>query len=95
MISERLCQSRRMEIPQTKTTEIVLNGERREVPAGLTLEGLLLWLQMDPSRVAVEFNGSIVRRPAWAATESSSPKVGSNSPGSQIEVVWFVGGGSF
>ena len=76
-----------MEIPQTKTTEIVLNGERREVPAGLTLEGLLLWLQMDPSRVAVEFNGSIVRRPAWAATDVA--------PGSQIEVVWFVGGGSF
>jgi hypothetical protein len=33
-----------MEIFQTNTLEIVLNGERRQVPAGLTLDRLLLWL---------------------------------------------------
>jgi thiamine biosynthesis protein ThiS len=86
MITERLCQSVRMEIFQTNTLEIVLNGERRSVPAGLTLDRLLIWLAMDPSRVAVEFNGSIVRKPAWAATEVAQ--------GSQIEIVWFVGGGA-
>jgi thiamine biosynthesis protein ThiS len=75
-----------MEISQTKTIEIVLNGERREVPADLTLDRLLVWLEMDPSRVAVEFNGSIVRRPAWPATGVA--------PGSLVEVVWFVGGGA-
>lgn len=74
-----------MEISQTKVVQIVLNGEPREVPAGLTLESLLVWLQMDPSRVAVEFNGLIVRKPAWHSTEVAA--------GSQVEVVWFVGGG--
>ena len=75
-----------MEIFQTKQIEIVLNGERRQIPADLTLDRLLVWLEMDPARVAVEFNGAIVRKPAWAVSEVAA--------GSQIEVVWFVGGGS-
>jgi thiamine biosynthesis protein ThiS len=75
-----------MKISQTNLIRIVLNGESREVPADLTLENLLVWLEMDPSRVAVEFNGSIVRKPEWDTTVVA--------PGSQIEVVWFVGGGS-
>jgi thiamine biosynthesis protein ThiS len=75
-----------MEIAQTKNIEIVLNGDRRQIPANLTIDRLLAWLEMDPSRVAVEFNGAIVRPPAWPATEVAE--------GSQIEVVWFVGGGS-
>ena len=70
---------------ETKTVEIVLNGEPREVPAGLTVDRLLAWLEMDPSRVAVEFNGTIVRKPAWPAIEVDA--------GSRMEVVWFVGGG--
>lgn len=74
-----------MGIAETKTIEIVLNGERREVPAHQTIDQLLLWLAMDPSRVAVEFNGSIVRKPEWPAIEVT--------PGSRMEVVWFVGGG--
>ena len=75
-----------MDIAQTKTIEIVLNGDRRQVPAGLTMDRLLDWLEIDPSRVAVEFNGAIVRKPAWPGIEVAA--------GSQIEVVWFVGGGS-
>jgi sulfur carrier protein len=75
-----------MEIAQTKTIEIVLNGERRQVPPDLTVDGLLVWLEIDPSRVAVEFNGAIVRKPAWPTLAVAA--------GSQIEVVWFVGGGS-
>ena len=70
---------------ETKTIEIVLNGERRQVPGDLTMDRLLRWLEIDPSRVAVEFNGAIVRQPAWPGTEVAA--------GSQIEVVWFVGGG--
>jgi thiamine biosynthesis protein ThiS len=75
-----------MEISQTKTIEIVLNGEDRRVPPDLTIDGLLAWLEIDPSRVAVEFNGAIVRKPAWTNTGVGE--------GTQIEVVWFVGGGS-
>jgi sulfur carrier protein len=74
-----------MGIAETKTIEIVLNGERREVPAGLTVDRLLVWLDMDPSRVAVEFNGAIVRKPEWPAIEVGA--------GAHLEVVWFVGGG--
>ena len=74
-----------METAQANPIEIVLNGEKRQVPANLNIEGLLAWLQMDPSRVAVEFNGAIVRKPSWNTT----PVAG----GSQIEIVWFVGGG--
>jgi sulfur carrier protein len=85
MILESECQTPRMESIETKTIEVVLNGQPRSVPQGLTVDKLLLWLEMDPSRVAVELNREIVRQPAWP-----------NSPvlaGAQIEVVWFVGGG--
>jgi len=75
-----------MEIAQTNTIEIVLNGERRQVPPGLSIDRLLVWLEIDPSRVAVEFNGAIVRKPAW-------PEI-AVAAGSQVEVVWFVGGGA-
>lgn len=75
-----------MEIAETKPIEIVLNGESRSVPPDLTLDRLLVWLEIDPGRVAVEFDGAILRKPAWAGR----PVL----PGSRIEVVWFVGGGS-
>ena len=74
-----------MEIIETKTIEVVLNGQPRSVPEGLTVEKLLLWLEMDPSRVAVELNREIVRQALWPV----SPVLA----GAQIEVVWFVGGG--
>jgi sulfur carrier protein len=74
-----------MEIAGTRNIKIVLNGEPRSVPAGLNIEQLLIWLETDPSRVAVELNREIVRKPEWptAAVED----------GAQLEVVWFVGGG--
>jgi thiamine biosynthesis protein ThiS len=86
MILESECQTPRMESTETKTIEVVLNGEPRRVPEGLTVDKLLGYLEMDPSRVAVELNREIVRQPAWA----ESPVL----EGAQIEVVWFVGGGS-
>ena len=74
-----------METAQTKTIQIVLNGEARSVPEGLSIEGLLAFLEIDPSRVAVELNCEIVRQPAWPTSEILD--------GAQVEVVWFVGGG--
>lgn len=74
-----------METSETKTIEVVLNGEPRSIPAGLTVDRLLVFLEMDPSRVAVELDREIVRKPDWAAVEVRD--------GAQLEVVWFVGGG--
>jgi sulfur carrier protein len=85
MRNERECQTRRMEISETKTIQVVLNGEPRSIPAGLTVDRLLIFLEMEPSRVAVELDREIVRKPAWAEAEVRD--------GAQIEVVWFVGGG--
>jgi thiamine biosynthesis protein ThiS len=74
-----------METSQTKTIQVVLNGEQRSVPVGLTVDLLLGFLEMDPSRVAVELDRAIVRKSDWPATEVRE--------GAQLEVVWFVGGG--
>jgi sulfur carrier protein len=82
---ERECQTRRMETAETKTIQVVLNGEPRSLPSGLTLDRLLQFLEMDSSRVAIELNGTIVRKPDWVSTEVLD--------GAQVEVVWFVGGG--
>jgi thiamine biosynthesis protein ThiS len=74
-----------MEMSETKTIEVVLNGERRSVPAGLTVDRLLAFLEMNASRVAVELDRAIVRKAEWPATDVRE--------GAQLEVVWFVGGG--
>ncbi len=70
---------------ETPTIEIVLNGERRAAPAGLVVDGLLAYLEIDNSRVAVELNRQIVRRPEWNRTTIRS--------GDRLEIVQFVGGG--
>ncbi len=62
-----------------------INGEAREVPAGLTVLGLIEWLRLNPERVAVELNRQIVRRPAWGETVLEA--------GAEVEIVQFVGGG--
>ena len=69
----------------TKQIEIVVNGQVRIAPSGCTLQGILMWLEVDPARVAVELNRSIVQRQAWDQTA-----VG---PGATLEIVQFVGGG--
>jgi thiamine biosynthesis protein ThiS len=74
-----------METAQTKTIEVVVNGVARSVPEGFSLDKLLVWLEVDPARVAVERNLSIVRKADWSATEILA--------GDRLEIVWFVGGG--
>ncbi len=64
---------------------MVVNGERRVVPAGQTLFNLLEWLGIVPDRVAVELDKSIVRKRDWPETMVSE--------NAQIEIVEFVGGG--
>lgn len=65
--------------------EVFINGERRQAPAGATVLELLRELEIDPARVAIEFNREILRREHWATTRVQG--------GEQIEIVHFVGGG--
>jgi sulfur carrier protein len=77
--------SRAMAAATTEQIEIVVNGQVRLAPSGCTLRKLLVWLEVDPERVAVELNRSIVQRQSWDETT-----VG---PGATLEIVQFVGGG--
>jgi thiamine biosynthesis protein ThiS len=85
MTIETGCQTRRMESAETNTIEVVVNGEPRSVPQGVCLDALLLWMKIDPSRVAVERNLAIARKADWPATRIEA--------GDRLEIVWFVGGG--
>ncbi len=64
---------------------IVVNGESREVPQGLSVTGLLAHLDLAPGRVAVERNLDILPRDQWASTLLAA--------GDRFEIVHFVGGG--
>ena len=65
--------------------DITVNGEPRSAPEGQTITGLLRQLELDPAQVAVELDRHIIRQPCWPETVLQ--------PGSQIEIVQFVGGG--
>ena len=65
--------------------EIQLNGEKREVPDGLTVSALLAHLGLNPARVAIERNLEILPRAAWPTTSVTA--------GDRYEIVQFVGGG--
>jgi thiamine biosynthesis protein ThiS len=68
-----------------RQVEVLINGERRRVRAEATVLELLRELEIDPARVAIEFNREILRREHWGATRLRG--------GEQIEIVQFVGGG--
>lgn len=65
--------------------QITINGERRDVPEGLTIEGLLLQLALAPERLAIERNREVVRRTEW-------PRLALEED-DQLEIIHFVGGG--
>lgn len=64
---------------------ITLNGDRFEVAGPLTVRELLSRLGIDPRRVAVEHNLTVLKRAVFADTLVRD--------GDQIEIVNFVGGG--
>lgn len=64
---------------------ITLNGERLELDRPLSVTDLLVELEIDPRRVAVEHNLSIIRR-------NTFPQV-IVEDGDRVEIVNFVGGG--
>ena len=67
--------------------DITVNGEKRQVPDGTTAAKLLELLQIAPERVVVEINVKILKRAELAGTLLTS--------GDTVEIVRFVGGGSW
>ena len=64
---------------------IRVNGKPHEVEGPVTISALLAELGIDPRRVAVEHNVTVVKRDRYASTLINE--------GDEIEIVNFVGGG--
>jgi thiamine biosynthesis protein ThiS len=64
---------------------VLINGESKELPEGLTVSGLLEHLGMRADRVAIERNLDILPRARWMDTVLQ--------PSDSFEIVQFVGGG--
>ncbi len=62
-----------------------INGEKKEIGAGLTVAQLLGELGVRPGRVVVELNRDVLSRETHGSTTLKE--------GDQIEIVHFVGGG--
>lgn len=65
--------------------KITVNGEKRDVPEGMTVSALLDDVGLRDRNVAVEHNSSLVVRTDFDSTMLSD--------GDKIEIVQFVGGG--
>ena len=70
---------------RTDLITVTINGESRELRAGLSLGDLLRSLDLDPRKVAVERNLEITPRSAYDAVRLDA--------GDRLEIVHFVGGG--
>jgi thiamine biosynthesis protein ThiS len=64
---------------------ISLNGDPYELATPLTVTALLERLKIDPRRVAVEHNLTVLKRATFDTTVVNE--------GDQVEIVNFVGGG--
>ena len=62
-----------------------LNGEKKEIQDGLSVSGLLGVLNIEPARVAVEVNLSIIKKDSYGTHMLQD--------GDEVEIVSFVGGG--
>jgi len=71
--------------PAHSIVVITLNGERFELERPISVAGLLDRLEIDPRRVAVEHNLTIVRRKTYGEVLIGE--------GDTVEIVNFVGGG--
>ncbi|HXX21076.1 MAG TPA: sulfur carrier protein ThiS [Candidatus Acidoferrum sp.] len=64
---------------------VTINGDRREIPDGLSVAALIDHLGMRIDRVAIERNLDILPRAQWQETRVQ--------PNDSFEIVQFVGGG--
>lgn len=62
-----------------------VNGEQVELPEGLTVAQLLAHLGLKAERIAVERNGSVIKKARHAEERLE--------PDDVLEIVTFVGGG--
>lgn len=62
-----------------------INGETRAFPPISNIRELLQFLGIEPARIAVEVNHTIVRRKDWETTPLGNMD--------KVEIVQFVGGG--
>jgi sulfur carrier protein len=65
--------------------EILLNGETKRIPHGLTIAQLVKALDLVSQRLAIEYNRKILKKESWDCQVISG--------GDRIEIVHFVGGG--
>ncbi|TMC46277.1 MAG: sulfur carrier protein ThiS, partial [Chloroflexi bacterium] len=65
---------------------VTLNGKPRQIADGVSLLELLKQLEVAPSRVVIEHNREIRRKDDFAKTMVHA--------GDELELVYFVGGGS-
>ena len=64
---------------------IRVNGEFHEVAERLSLNELIIHLQLAGERLAIELNHNVIRRAEWP--------IRTLQEGDRIEIVHFVGGG--
>lgn len=65
--------------------EILINGEKKNLPQELNLTELLAHFELPSERVAVELNQEVVRKKDWETIKIAD--------GDKLEVIHFVGGG--
>ena len=65
--------------------QILVNGDPREIPDGLTLDRLVEDLGLAGKRIAIEVNAELVPRTAFPAHALT--------PGDRVEIIQAVGGG--
>jgi len=65
--------------------QLTINGEQHLFAAQPTLREVLRQLNLEPDKVAIELNRAIVKKEFWDSTTVA--------PGSELEIVQFVGGG--
>lgn len=64
---------------------LTVNGDSLDVPAPMTVRGLIEWLKLNDGPVAVERNRAVVPRAEHEVVQLND--------GDQVEIVHFVGGG--
>ncbi len=65
--------------------EIKINGEAREIEPGMSIAKLIQSLELDPRKVAIEYNGEMIEENEFGARALNE--------GDRLEIVRFVGGG--
>jgi thiamine biosynthesis protein ThiS len=67
------------------TINLFLNGTTTSLPQGITVQAMLAAQGINPQNVAVERNGAIVPKSAFATMTLDN--------GDQVEIIGFIGGG--